>query len=104
MKYEMSRLKPLAQQAIEHWREFLPSQYKQLKANGTLNQEALQAAEMTLDAMATLVEQGMPAEAAWEMVREQYLFKPEEAGASEEAPDSQGYKLNQDLNQMMSQL
>lgn len=31
-----------------------PSQYKKLKASGTLNQEALQAAEMTLDAMATL--------------------------------------------------
>ena len=43
------KLRPLALQAIEHWKEHLPKKYKALKQAGTLNSEALKAAEMTLD-------------------------------------------------------
>lgn len=99
-----TRLRPLAVQAIEHWKEHQPTKYAALKQAGTLNAEALKAAEMTLDEQASLMEQGLPAEAAWEMVREKYLFLPEEDGASEEAEDSAGYKLNLELNKLMRDL
>lgn len=99
-----TRLRPLAVLAIEHWKEHLPNKYAALKKAGTLNNEALKAAELTLDEQAKLIEQGIPAEAAWEMVRETYLFQPEEEGASEEAPDSDGYRLNVELNRMMQDL
>ena len=94
----------LALQAIEHWKDYLPSKYKKLKQAGTLNSEALKAAEMTLDEQAELIAQGYPPEAAWEMVREQYLFQPEEEGASEEAPASSGYLLNVKLNRILSEM
>ena len=99
-----TRLRPLAIQAIAHWKEHLPKKYKALKQAGTLNSEALKAAEMTLDEQAELIAQGYPPEAAWEMVREQYLFQPEEEGASEEAPASSGYLLNVKLNQILSEM
>ena len=98
------KLRPLALQAIEHWKEHLPKKYKALKQAGTLNSEALKAAEMTLDEQAELRAQGHPPEAAWEMVREQYLFQPEEEGASEEAPASSGYLLNVKLNRILSEM
>ena len=99
-----TRLRPLAVLAIEHWKEHLPKKYAALKAAGTLNSEALLAAEKTLDEQAKLIEQGFPPEAAWEVVRETYLFQPEEAGASEEAPASPGYKLQLQLQKMMQEL
>ena len=98
------KLRPLALQAIEHWKEHLPKKYKALKQAGTLNSEALKAAEMTLEEQASLIAQGFPAEAAWEMVRELYVFQPEEEGASEEAPASSGYLLNIQLNKILSEL
>ena len=97
-------IRPLALQAIEHWKEHLPKKYKALKQAGTLNSEALKAAEMTLDEQAELIAQGFPAEAAWEMVRELYVFQPEEEGASEEAPASSGYLLNVQLNKILSEM
>ena len=98
------KLRPLALQAIEHWKEHLPKKYKALKQAGTLNSEALKAAEMTLDEQAELIAQGYPPEAALEMVRELYVFQPEEEGASEEAPASSGYLLNIQLNKILSEL
>ena len=97
-------IRPLALQAIEHWKDYLPSKYKKLKQAGTLNSEALKAAEMTLDEQAELIAQGYPPEAAWEMVRELYVFQPEEEGASEEAPVSSGYLLNVQLNKILSEM
>ena len=97
-------IRPLALQAIEHWKEHLPKKYKALKQAGTLNSEALKAAEMTLEEQASLIAQGFPAEAAWGMVRELYVFQPEEEGASEEAPVSSGYLLNVQLNKILSEM
>ena len=98
------KLRPLALQAIEHWKEHLPKKYKALKQAGTLNSEALKAAEMTLEEQASLIAQGFLAEAAWGMVRELYVFQPEEEGASEEAPASSGYLLNVQLNKILSEM
>lgn len=100
----MSNLRPLARQAIEHWREHRPQMYERLKKAGTLESEALKAAEQTLEEQATLIEQGIPPDAAWEMVRERYVFLPEEEGASEEAPPTEGYLMARDLNRMMRNL
>ena len=69
-----ARLRPLAAQAMEHWKEFQPKRYKAQKAAGTLNQTALEAAEKTLNEQAELIEGGIPAEIAWEMVREKYVL------------------------------
>ncbi len=99
-----ARLRPLAAQAMEHWKEFQPKRYKAQKAAGTLNQTALEAAEKTLNEQAELIEGGIPAEIAWEMVREKYVFQPEEDGASEEAPASSGYLLNLELNRILSEM
>lgn len=101
---DTTRLRPLAAQAIQHWKEHTPKRYKALKAAGTLNEEALNAAAMTLDAQAELIAGGYPPEAAWEIVREEYLFVPEEEDASEEAPPSPGYLLNLQLNRILRDL
>ncbi|MEA5098144.1 MAG: hypothetical protein VB032_06390 [Burkholderiaceae bacterium] len=101
---DATRLRSLAAQAIQHWKEFQPTRYKALKKAGTLNAEALNAAEMTLNEQAELIENGFPPEIAWEMVRERYVFQPEEEGASEEAPASEGYLLNLKLNRIISEL
>ena len=78
MRTVLSRVRPLAQEAISHWKEYRPEMYRQLKAAGQLEAEATRAAEKTLDEQATLMEQGYPPEEAWAVVREQYLFLPEE--------------------------
>jgi hypothetical protein len=75
--------------------------YLELKASGKLESEALAAAQSTLDEMATLQQQGIPAESAWEMVRENHVYLPEEPGASPEAPGSEGYKFQRDFIRML---
>ena len=95
-------LRPLAQQAIAHWKEHLPKMHKAMKAAGTLEQAALDAAERTLAEKAELEARGYPPEAAWEVVRERYLFRPEEPGNSPEAEDSVSYKLQVELNRIRS--
>lgn len=91
-------------QAREHWREHQPKRFKQLKAQGILNQKLREAADATAQEMQTLVGQGFSQLEAWEMTREQYLFPPEEAGASEEAPVSEGLRLQRELNETLRYL
>jgi hypothetical protein len=78
-------------QARAHWKEHRPQAFKRMQADGTLQQNLEQAATATSDAMHTLMGQGYQAHEAWEMVREQHLFPPEEPGASPEAPVSDAY-------------
>lgn len=104
METHACSLRPLALRAIAHWKEHLPRKYAALKKAGTLNAEATRAAEMTQDEMVNLLHQGFPAEVAWEMVREMYICLPEEEGASEEAPPSDGYLLNVEINKIISEL
>jgi hypothetical protein len=93
MSHSEEDLRPLAFQAIEHWKEFLPAMYRRLNKAGMLHKEAMLAAEKTLDEMAELMSQGFPSEAAWEIVRETYLFRPEEPGTTPEPEESEGYRL-----------
>lgn len=97
-------LRPLAAQAISHWKSHLPEMYARLKAAGTLEATALQAVRQTMDEKVNLMNQGIPEDAAWEMVREQYLFRPEEPGASPEAPPSSGYRDQLEINRLLSNL
>ena len=85
--------------AREHWKEHQPTRFKELVANGLLNQQLADAAEATSQAMQALVGQGYSQYEAWEATRELYLFPAEEPGASEEAPVSEGLKAMRELNE-----
>lgn len=65
-------------QARQHWQEFQPTRFQELKQSGRLGQALQDAAERTYQEMNALTEAGMTEQEAWEMVREQYLFPPEE--------------------------
>lgn len=71
-------------QAREHWREHQPQKYARLKEAGELEEALQEAAELTSEEIQQLVDQGFDRLQAWEMVRENYLFPPEEPGASED--------------------
>lgn len=91
-------------QAREHWREYQPKKFKELKDKGVLNQSLAQAAQATSHEIQTLVGQGFNQLEAWEMTRELYLFPAEEPGASEEAPPSEGLKAMRELNESLRYL
>lgn len=65
-------------QAREHWKEFQPERFKALQKAGNLKEALTEAAERTHLEMSELEEAGMKPHEAWEMVREMYLFPPEE--------------------------
>lgn len=73
--------------AGKHWREFCPQMYRRLETEGKLETALWEAQETALDEMETLTrkmerEQGLTPEqaqaAAWELVREKYIFLPPE--------------------------
>jgi hypothetical protein len=68
----------LVQLTLEHWRQFRPTQYADLKRAGTLQQAVEQAAQQTLDAAQSLIARGYPEWAAWEAVREEWCLLPDE--------------------------
>lgn len=80
-----------AQQAKAHWKEHQPSRYKTLKKQGALDLAAKKAAEQTFQEVSDLEEAGYPPEDAFQMVRERYLFPPEQS--QQEEPESQGASL-----------
>ena len=93
------------EQARQHWKEFQPEKYARLMAAGTLNQELEAAAEATQEQMQTLFGQGFIQQEAWEQVREQYLFPPEEEGIEEERPPpSPGYLAMVEFNEGLASL
>lgn len=91
-------------QAREHWKEHRPKMFKELQASGQLETRLREAAEATSQQMQELMAQGFQHHEAWEATREQFLFPPEEPGASEEAPVSQGYLAMRELNDAMKYL
>ena len=91
-------------QAHAHWKEHQPKRFKALMAAGKLGQALTEAADETGKQMETLRGQGIPADSAWEMVREQHLFPAEEPGNSPEAPPSHGYKLQRQVDQGLGSL
>lgn len=64
--------------AREHWKEHLPKMYSEYERNGVLQQKLEEAAEQTFDEVYDLERSGISPDEAWQMVRERYLFLPEE--------------------------
>jgi hypothetical protein len=91
-------------QANEHWKEHQPTRYKRLMQAGELGKALKEAAAQTATEFQALKEQGLDALAAWEMVRERYLFPAEEPGASPAESPSQGYGAMRDLTQTLGSL
>lgn len=89
--------------ANEHWKERQPTRYKRLTQAGTLGQSLKEAAAQTAADLEALKGQVDPL-AAWEMVRERYLFPPEEPGASPEESPSQGLAAMRDVTQTLGSL
>lgn len=65
-------------QARDHWKEFQPTKYKALKKQGTLDLALKEAAERTYREVDQLEEAGFQPDEAFQMVRERYLFPPDE--------------------------
>lgn len=90
-------------QANEHWKEHQPTRYKRLAQSGELAAALKEAAAQTAADLEALKGQVDPL-AAWEMVRERYLFPPEEPGASPEESPSQGLAAMRDLTRSLGSL
>lgn len=91
-------------QARLHWQEHLPKMFARLRAEGTLQQRLTEAADATGRELEKLMGQGFNYQEAWEQVRELHLFLPEEAGASPEAPPSEGFRTAAAINQGLASL
>jgi len=102
-KITMETISGLAREAVNHWREHLPQRYKTLKQQGILFLRAQQAADKTNKDHDILVDQGMNWDQAWELVREKYIFLPEEEGASEE-PTNESYQLAEETQREFSRI
>lgn len=91
-------------QARAHWQEHQPKRYSELSRSGQLLSALKLAAEQTAQEVKLLTDQGATPDEAFQAVREQYLFPPEEPGNSPEAPKSHGYKAMRHLNRDLSSL
>src|SRR5205814_3567831 len=62
-----------------HWQRCRPKMYAELERQGALDEAVATAADLTRDALAYLIsEKGMAYDRAWELVREEWAFLPEE--------------------------
>lgn len=91
-------------QARAHWMEHRPQMVARLTKSGTLEQALTEAATATAEGMRALTTQGLTQDEAWQQVREQYLFLPEEPSQTPRMPKSQGYLAHRELMQGMSRL
>jgi len=67
------------QKALDHWREWLPKMYKEMQADGTLNQRAQDASKEAARQVAALMAAGYQQHEAEEVVLlELILLKPED--------------------------
>ncbi len=88
-------------EARAHWKEFQPKRFRALQQNGRLNEALRAAAEQTHREMTELEARGHTEQEAWEMVREQYLFPPEEK-TKEQPVATQGVRDFMELTAMTS--
>ena len=65
----------------QHWKEHLPTRYRELKEAGTLDQALDDAAEQTYRETSALEQAGFGPDEAWQMSREDYLLLPPEGSA-----------------------
>jgi hypothetical protein len=64
--------------ARAHWKEFLPSRYKEFEEAGVLDEALQDVARLTYREVSSLENAGLSSEQAWEMTRGEYLFLPPE--------------------------
>jgi hypothetical protein len=64
----------LGLQILDHWRQYCPTMYRELKREGKLEERVYRAQEMTADAYVDLIQHGVPEHMAWEAVREEWAF------------------------------
>ncbi len=64
--------------AKRHWEKFLPDLVKELKAEGTYEQELDRAAQQASEELVRMVQRGAQLEAAKEVVLLEYIFLPPE--------------------------
>jgi len=70
---------PWVNQAKEHWKKYCPKLYAELQKTGVLHERAVEAAEQTEnDLLDAVNNHGVDYQAAWEVVRERYIFLPAE--------------------------
>ena len=82
----MAHYGSLGLQIKAHWRQYRPTLYRELIEAGTLDEAVSTAEELTADARYRLtVEQRLPYDQAWEMVREEWAFLPESQSAGDSA-------------------
>lgn len=79
-------------QAKAHWKEFQPKRFQSLQEAGTLNAALEYAANQTYLEVSQLEENGFQPDEAFQMVRENYLFPPEEG-----QPEKQATSLSHEM-------
>ena len=95
------QLRPLAQQVVNHYREFLPKAYRRMMLARTMETFALNKAEAALALMAELQGQGFQPSEAWEAAREG-LFPEEEGQREEPTATAETFRLHRRTNQILS--
>jgi hypothetical protein len=74
---KLQGLTSLEREILDHWREFRPRMCRRLGEN--LIPAVKRAASLTMAALHQLMTEGnLPHNQAWEMVREEWAFLPEE--------------------------
>lgn len=103
-KITRQNMTPLASQILEHWETYRPRMAAEFKEQGRLVLECQLAADKTKEMLYNLEDQGMSRDQAWELVREEYAFLPEEEGVFPEPEPSEGYKIYLETQQEFRQI
>ena len=90
-------------QAREHWKEHQPTRFKELSKARKLGKALRDAAERTHREMSSLEAQGYRNHEAWEIVRERYLFPPQEPGV-EPDEDMPAARLSMEVAALHSEI
>ena len=94
--------------ARAHWKEFLPSRYKEFEEAGVLDEALQEAANLTYREVASLENAGLSSQEAWERTRGEYLFLPEEdeqkAKADREPAASEAARLFNEIARLKSEI
>lgn len=64
--------------ALDHWRKWLPQMTKELRAEGTLNEEAQKASKLAAEQVANLMKKGLQKHEAEEFVLPELILLPPE--------------------------
>jgi len=73
----------LGRQILRHWKAQRPKMTRALEAEGKLQQAVYAAEQLTLQAEAQAIQQGMSPDQARELTRQEWAFLPSEADAPE---------------------